>query len=615
MSAQLKFSDYQQANTDVKLTVEEQQAFLDIQHSILKMVVSNQPQAEILAELCNMAEALVPQSIASVMLIQSNQRMDVISAPTVPPEGQLLLNGLKPGPNAGTCGNAVYRNEAVFASNVHNDSRCTEICNIFDQFELNSCWSNPVRNAKGESIGSFALSSVESRSPSIFHKELLAISSYIIGIILERSKQQEQLEKMAYEDALTGLANRSGLYKDLSAFIEKSKKHGNSFGLVYVDLKRFKVLNDNFGHSFGDEILKVIGKRLLENTPDAHCLARVGGDEFVVVGNSIDAANALANKIVNALTQHITYKNYRFLLDCCVGIACYPKDGKDAETLLKNADTAMYRAKRDDLRICYYQSAFSSKAKEEFILENKLGTAIQNDELSLYFQAKVDAHSHQETGYEVLLRWHDADNKFISPAEFIPVAENTGLIIPIGEWVVKTALKHAEELMQLGSKPFNLAINISGAQLLETHINALLAHVNKSSFPNERIFFEVTETVLVKEASYASDLLEKIRQSGVKLSIDDFGMGYSSLGYLKRFKVSQLKMDKVLIDDIDTNEESLAIARAVIALGHSLGLEVVAEGVENKQQAVLLDELNCDTIQGFYFSRPTAFEEVKKRLG
>lgn len=596
--------------TSIRLTMEEQQALLNIQHSILQMVVSNRPQHEILAELCLMAEDLVPKSIATVMMMKNQEYMDIISAPSIPLDDHALLNRVKPGPTAGTCGYAVYRNEATYVYDIHADSRCLDIRNVFEHFELNACWSNPIRNIDGSSIGSFALSSSECREPSSFQKELLAISSYIIGIILERSKQQEQLEIMAYQDSLTGLANRSSLFIQLKQVIDEPKQHGNSFGLIYIDLDRFKTLNDTFGHSFGDQILKLVGKRLQASTLKASFLARVGGDQFVIISKKIEDTAAVAQNVIDALSMHINHETYNILLDCSIGIAIYPADGEDSETLLRNADTAMYRAKTHDMKICYFEPQFSSKAKEEFKIENDLRSAIKNEEFELYFQAKVDAKRHVETGYEVLIRWKNTESKFVSPMDFIPVAEKTGLIIPIGEWVVKTALSHAEELLRKSATSFNISINISGAQLEKNHIEKLLAFIDQSSMPNSSIFFEITETVLVKEGSYSSDLLKQIRASGVQLAIDDFGMGYSSLGYLKRFKVSQLKMDKILIDDIDVNEESLAIAKAVIALGSSLGLEVVAEGVETLAQANILGNLNCDTIQGFYFSKPAPFEQI-----
>lgn len=596
--------------TKIQLTIQEQQSFLDLQHSILQMVAANRPQEDILSALCLMAEILVPKSIATVMVVQNDARMKVISAPTVSLEDQVLLCGLRPGPTAGTCGNAVYRNEATFVSNVHNDERCLEIRNVFEKFELNACWSNPIRNSEGQSIGSFALSSFERRKPSAFHKELLAIAGYIIGIVLERSKQQEQLEILAYQDPLTGLANRSSFFIQLNQAIAVAKQEEKSFGIIYIDLDRFKIINDNFGHSFGDEILKLIGKRIQDNTRQASCCARLGGDEFVMIANNVEDTTVLAQNVIDAMSEHIHYQSYKFLLGCSIGIAKYPQDGVDSETLLQNADIAMYRGKRRELKVCHYKPEFSSKAKEEFVIESNLRTAIANKEFGLYLQAKVDAKTHIKTGFEMLIRWKTAEDKFISPVDFIPVAEKTGLIIPIGEWVLKTALAHAEKLLDSTNNLFTISVNISGAQLTQKHVDKLLTYVAKSPFPNEQIYFEITETVLVQEASHSSDLFEQIRASGVKLSIDDFGVGYSSLGYLKRFKVSQLKMDKTLIDDIDVNEESLAIAKAVIALGTSLGLEVVAEGVETIAQANILGQLDCDTIQGFYFSKPVPLEQV-----
>lgn len=599
-------ADFGRVQTQVHLSIEEQQAFLDIQHSILQMVAANRPQDEILAELCLMAERLVPDSLATVMLMQDHQSMDIIAAPTVAPDDQLLLNGLKPGPTAGTCGNAVYRNEAMYTSNVHSDERCGQICNVFERFELNSCWSNPVRAADGSSIGSFALSSFENREPSAFHKELLAVGGHIIGIILQRSREQAQLERMAYEDPLTGLANRGALFRELTYLLDVARKESAEVAVVQINIDRFKTLNDHFGHSFGDEILKLIGTRIQGSVQGTSFVARVGGDEFVVLTDTIAHAEETGARIIESLRDPIEYQSYRFPLSCSVGVTYFPGDGDSAEALLKNADTAVYSAKRGEQKLCRYKAELTSESVAAFRIENELRAAIENNALSLKYQAKVNAKTQRVTGYEALLRWDRSEGAPIGPAEFVPVAEKTGLIIPIGEWVVKTALKEALALYKQDPKSFSLAVNISAAQLgSREHIDILLNHISDSPIPNDSIYFEITETVMVREASYAPELLEVIRASGVRLSIDDFGMGYSSLGYLRRFNVSQLKMDKLLVDDVAIDDESLAIAKAVVALGHSLGLEVVAEGVETPEQAAALASLGCNTLQGFYFSRPS----------
>ncbi len=596
--------------TSSRLSLSQQQAILDIQHTILQMVASDQPEPDVFAKLCLMAEELLPKSLATIMLKQPNGTMNIACAPSVPIDSQQLLNGLKPGPTAGSCGNAVYENKPTFVFDALTDERCLQTCDVFAQFGLHACWSTPIKNTRGEAIGSFALSSFEIKEPGPFHKDLLAIGSCIIGILLERSQQQKELEFMAYNDALTGLANRTNLFLQLEQAIKSAREINTSFGVIFIDLNRFKNINDTFGHAVGDDVLKTISARFQHHLKNSHEMARVGGDEFVILVNKIDQIYQIADSIIDALKDPIQHRHHNLQVDCSLGVALYPNDGCDAETLLKNADTAMYHGKNNGIPICFYQPEFGNKAKLEFVIENQLRNALKQEAFELAFQAQVDTQSHVKTGFEVLLRCQTEDGNNISPEDFIPVAEKTGLIIPIGAWVVKAALSQAEQLQKKLRTTFKLSINLSAAQLVENHIDVLLALVNNSSFPNEKIYFEITETVLVDEAGHTSSLLEKIRATGIKLAIDDFGIGYSSLIYLKRLNVSQLKIDRMLINDINNNENDLAISKAVIALGRSLGLEVVAEGVETLDQATTLQQLGCHTLQGFYFSKPTLFKNL-----
>lgn len=593
------------------LSLEEQQALLEIQHSALEMVANNAPEQEVFNTLCTMAESLLPNAVASIMMRQDNGEMDVLCAPSVPPEGQLKLNGLRPGPTGGSCGNAVYTNDQVFVVDALCDARCGDTRELFKEFGLCACWSTPIRDADGLAIGSFALSSFEIRSPKDFHKQLLAVGAYIIGIILQRSKQQEMLEYMAFNDSLTGLANRTSLFNKIQALIDSSSIQNAGFALLFLDLDRFKNLNDTFGHTVGDKVLSTISQRLLVETKGIAELARVGGDEFVLLVESADKAEEVAQTVLEVLKIPLQYESHQFQIDGSIGITLFPQDGVTGEALLKNADTAMYHAKKQGRGYYYYEPLLGQQAKQAFIIESDLHRALENQEFELYYQPQVSAETQEFEGLEALIRWASPEKGIINPGDFIPIAEYTGLIIPIGEWVLATALDQAQELLSKLKKPFNLSINVSGAQLIGEHVDKLLALINASSFPNEYIELEVTETFLVQEASSSSEQLEKIKAAGVRIAIDDFGIGYSSLGYLKRFNVNTLKIDRMLVKDLNTDPDDLAITKAVIALGHSLGLKVVAEGVETEQQADTLRSLLCNSLQGFYFSKPVPFAALE----
>jgi diguanylate cyclase (GGDEF)-like protein len=605
---------FQSPVPDYHLSLDEQQAILDIQHSILEMVVSNRPDQEVFAELCLMAENLLSNAVASIMMKQPEGYMDVLCAPSVPPAGQELLNGLVPSPVGGSCGNAVFCNEPIFVIDAAKDDRCGDTRDVFKEFGLSACWSTPIRDTEGRSIGSFALSSFEIRKPGSFHKQLLAIAAHMVGIILQRSEQQKKLEFMAFNDPLTGLANRTSLFSQIEAAIHTSRANMSSFSLLFLDLDRFKNLNDTFGHTVGDEVLTIISNRLKETLGQRAVLSRVGGDEFVVLIQDDSEAAHIASLITTSLKQPIIYRSHSFKIDCSMGVASYPADGDTAEELLKNADTAMYHAKkRGGNKASFYEPALSKKAEQAFNIEHDLHNALLNNEFQLVYQTQIDCQTNKPIGVEALIRWHSPDSGLVSPADFIPIAEETGLIVPIGEWVVQEALQQMEPIFHSidTDSLLNLSINVSGAQLNGEHVDSILALINQSAIPNHCIELEITETFLVQEAESSAVQLNKIREAGVKLAIDDFGIGYSSLAYLKRFKVNTLKIDRMLINDINTDADDRAISQAVIALGHSLGLQVVAEGVETAEQAESLKQMGCDIWQGFYFSKPVPLDSLR----
>ena len=587
----------------------EQDALMQVQFQILEMVTNNCADQEVLGALCSMAEKLLPNSVASIMTIQNGSGLlDVLCAPSVPPAGIQKLNGLQPGPSGGSCGNAVFGNQATFVVDAGIDPRCEDTRETFAEFGLCSCWSNPIREADGEAIGSFALSSFEVREPGEFHKQLLAIGANIVGIILQRSKQQLLLKKYASTDPLTGLANRAELLNQINRAIQD--EHSTDFALMLLDLDQFKRLNDTFGHSVADEILVMVSKRLQREVSAEDTLARIGGDEFVLLISNqaaLDSVLTLAEQLRSVVSEPFMHDGKRLMLEVHIGVALYPSDGEDAEQLLKNAEAAAIQAKVDtSTHVLRYNPELSEQSRYHYTIENNLRSALEQNEFELHYQSQVESGTGRVCGFEALLRWKPSDGSSIGPAEFIPVAEQTGLIVPIGSWVVATALEQAELLFAEFDHPVNISINLSGAQLSSDNIDDLIQVIERSAIPNQRIELEITETFLVSEAEAAAEQLQKLKACGVRLAIDDFGIGYSSLAYLKRFKVNTLKIDRLLINDITHDKDDLSIVIAVVALGHSLGLTVIAEGVETREQAEILYHLNCDILQGYHFSKPTA---------
>lgn len=591
---------------------QEQQQLLDIQQAILEMVAGNFSEADILNRLCLMAEQLLNNSIASIMLTQPEGHMDIAYAPSVPIEGQRSLNGLVPSQFGGSCGNAVYRNKQVFVQDALNDDRCRDTFSAFKVAGICACWSTPIRDTHGTAIGSFALSSFEVRAPREFHKSLLAISGHIASIVLLKSAQQTKLEKMAFYDSLTGVYNRNFLFKQLNTSIENATENNTGFAVIFIDLDRFKSLNDTYGHIVGDQVLKDVAERTLSVIPPEATLSRVGGDEFVVIvhSNELTVATELAQEINTLIGQPFVVNNTLFELGSSAGIAQFPRQGENAEELLKNADIAMYKSKlMGGGSYCIYEASFAAETSRKFLLQQHLRHAIDNDELTVYFQPQVDAKHKHCKGFEALLRWNNESLGAVSPDEFIPIAESTGLINPIGLWVVSAAIDAYLALHDVIENSVVLAVNLSSVQLTRSHVNEIISLICDSAVPNHLIELEVTELCLIDEKT-GLQYLEKFREKGIRLAIDDFGAGYSSLNYLKTLCVTTVKIDRFLISDIADNADDIVIVEAIVNMVHTLGLSVVAEGVETKEQADLLAKMGCDTLQGYYFGHPQPTDEL-----
>ena len=605
----------QLVKADYHLSVDEQNSILHLQQSVLELVTGNSTDDAILQHICNLAENLLPNAVASVMTLQPAGHLDVICAPSVPPEGVSSLSGLIPSERGGSCGNAVYNNEPTFIVDTETDPRCDDIRDTLDAFELCACWSHPIRDSESEAVGSFALSSFTVREPQPFHQKLLAICAHLTGITLQRQRQNERLEILAYTDPLTGLANRVSLYEKIAGAIKQAKENQTSFALLFLDLDRFKNLNDTFGHSVGDDVLVMIADRLKEDYVNpSDVLARVGGDEFVLLIQddvSIPSIEARAKHLLNKIKEPILYQSNKFLIDGSIGISLFPKDGTTAEQLIKHADTAMYQAKKFlTNKVSHYQTHFSEKAEQAFTIEHDLHHALEKEEFELYFQPQIDASTMKVLGIEALIRWKPENRDMISPADFIPIAEETALIVPIGHWVIVETLRLAQPIVERSNNTIHVSINLSPVQLSDGNLDHLLNLINASPIPNHLIELEITETVLVQEAGSLKAQLDKLNSLGIRLAIDDFGSGYSSLAYLKRFNVDTLKIDRSLINDIVNDDNALAIVKAVIVMGNSLELRLVAEGIETKQQADILKDLNCGGFQGFYFARPAPIHNL-----
>lgn len=443
----------------------------------------------------------------------------------------------------------------------------------------------------------------------------------IVREISDRKRTEEKVHRLAYFDTLTGLPNRQLFHQQLSGAIERAGKNGTNVAAVYIDLDNFKRINDTLGHSFGDVVLKTIATRLDSCIRTDDCvsradsdksdmrLARLGGDEFVAILQDLESdedAVAVADRIRNELTRPVEHLGHEFVVTSSIGVSLYPRDGDDMDTLLKNADVAMYQAKsagRNSVR--FYSGTMSLRSLERLELENGLRYAIQRNELDLHYQPKIDLETGGLVGVEALLRWNHPERGNIPPSNFIPLAEECGLISTLGEWVLRKACRQVKLWQDRYQQNINIAVNVSSQQFFNSDLaNIVLKEVFDAGLSPSSLQLELTETILMNDVNETIAILNKLKQAGTSLAMDDFGTGYSSLSYLKRLPLDTLKIDRSFVMDLETNRENAAICAAIIAMAHNLDLLVVAEGVETAAQRDYLKSQDCDQIQGYLISRP-----------
>ena len=711
---------------------------LQFQRDVLEMIAIGRPTQDILDGLCELAEAMVPNSVGSIMLLDADRtQLLVRSAPNIPVEGVEALNGLQPGPNAGSCGTAVFTDEPVFVSNILTDGRWARLIHIAQRFNLQACWSMPIRSADNRVVGSFALTSFEKRPPNQFQKRILDTATYLAGIVLEREKHgeslltagvafdhmreavmvtdaqnriiqvnrafekitgytpeeaigqtpkllhsgqqdasfyhefyrslerqdewrgeiwnrrkngevypqwlsvrvvfdgsgdvhryvsvfaditdvkesQRKLWQLAHHDALTNLPNRLMLGARLEHAVRRAHRTGHRFALLYIDLDHFKNINDSLGHHAGDELLKVVSGRLASAVHEDDTIARLGGDEFVVLIEDIPDANSalrVAERLLQVLGNAFVIADKTLFVTSSVGVSMYPEDADAPDTLLQHADTAMYQAKAlGRNRIAFYAPELTRAIERRMTLEHDLRQAIAREELVLHYQPQFSADTGRLVGMEALVRWQHPERGLIPPGEFISIAEETGLIRDLGCWVTENACLQAQQWRDSGHLDFTLAVNLSPYQLHAACAQDLESLFKRTGFPPEHFEFEVTETLFVEQTGTAMSELKSMRERlGIGIAMDDFGTGHSSLSKLKQLPIGKVKIDQSFVRDLPDDRDDVAIARAIILMAHTLGLTVVAEGVETKAQQAFLCESGCDHMQGYLFAKPMPADEL-----
>ncbi len=595
------------------------------QAQILEMIAMSAPLGDVLERLVLLIESQFKGILASVQLLdETGTRLRHGAAPSLPDSYNKAIDGASIGPNAGSCGTSAYRREPVFVADVMTDPRWEDYKDLAAEHGLRSCWSTPILSHKGKILGTFAIYASEVREPAEVEAGLaglIDVATRIAGIAIERKQAEDRIHFMANHDALTGLPNRALLNDRLSQAILYAQRYDRWVTALFVDLDNFKFINDSLGHNAGDELLKTVARRMVSCIRATDTVVRIGGDEFVIVlfdqPKDVDVISEIVRKIQSAIAEPVRLEGHDLSVTSSIGIANYPNDGVDTDALLANADAALYRAKdvgRDNFQ--FYTSELNAKVHEKFLLQEELRNAVARSELVLHYQPQVDLRTGRVFALEALVRWRHPKLGLVPPIKFIPMAEGSGLIVPIGNWVLREACRQNKAWQDAGLPPVVVGVNVSARQFREKTLVAQVASVLKESrLEAKYLELEVTESVIMQDVDLAVATMKELQGLGVHLSIDDFGTGYSSLCALKSFPVSRLKIDKSFIDGLLDNENDKAVADAVVSLGRTLNLRVIAEGVETDAQAAFLRSIHCDEMQGYLFSKPLPAMGVEELLG
>ncbi len=596
------------------------------QASILEMIATSVPLSETLAEICRMVEGQLPGMRCTVLLVSAeNSMLRHGAAPSFPPSFVRALDGLPIAEGSAACGTAAARGEVVVSTDLATDPSFARYADLVRDQSLRACWSTPIcASSDGRVLGTFAVYLDEPRAPTAAEETVVESVLQLASIAIERNAFDGRLSHQAHHDPLTALPNRTLFGELLEHALRRSQRSGSALAVLFLDLDRFKVINDSLGHDAGDELLRVLAQRLAAVLRPGDVVSRFGGDEFTVLCEDLVPSAAdqqtigVAERLLDALREPFLLDDEEQFVSASIGIAIGLTGLERPEALVRDADAAMYRAKeRGKSRYEVFDEEMRERARERHEIENALHRAVARGEFRVFFQPVISLTDGTCIGVEALVRWQHPDRGLLAPRDFLAQAEETGLMVPIGGLILEEACARAVEWRRSVPDPgrFRLSVNLSGRQLVHADLAARVAQVlEQTSLEPSSLCIEITETVLMEEVDAGIAAVKALKALGVRVSIDDFGTGYSALGYLRQFPVDEVKIDRTFVERLGTEPEDAAIIAAVVSLGNVLGVTVIGEGVETAAQLDTLRALGVDAAQGFLFAPPQPAADLTPRL-
>lgn len=584
---------------------------LNGQNAVLQMIAKGAPIQDVLQQIVNTIERFSPGHPCSILLLDEEKKHLYHGAAShLPNEYITAINGAAIGENQGSCGTAAYLKKPVMTTDIKQDPTWANYRDIALKHGLKACWSTPVFDNDRNVLGTFAMYYHHVSAPTSMDKRIIQEATDLASLAIQHYKAKNQIQQLAYHDYLTGLPNRRQFRRVLDETIAHSPDETHA--LLFLDLDRFKFINDSFGHKSGDELLKMIVGRIQSRLDDTVLFSREGGDEFTILLKSADEQQAdnMAKIVLDEFRAPFTLFENDLFITASIGISLYPRDGLQEEELFRKADIAMYEAKKRGRNSYeFYTNTLDRQSLKKLKTESELRTALDRGELFLVYQPVHNLCTGQLQGAEALIRWNSRHFGLVSPADFIPLAEETGLIIPIGEWVIRTACRQLNIWQTLGQPIQSISVNLSISQFYQHNLAGMIESIlQETGVHPSHVTCEITESMTM-DTDNAAAVLHSLKSLGVSISIDDFGTGYSSLSYLQKLPIDTLKIDQSFVRDIAVNESAEKIATTIILMAHHLGLHVVAEGVETAEQLQILKDYRCNAAQGYLLGRPVPPDE------
>ena len=591
-----------------------------LQHRVMEAMARDRPLIEVLEMVCEEVERIAPEVAASILRVDAQGLLHPLAGPSLPFSYSSMLDGVAIGPNVGSCGTSAWLKQPVLVSDIAIDPLWEDYRDLVLPLGYRACWSSPILDKDGEVIGTFAFYYRDAGVgvASEYHRQLVDACTHLCALAMEREQARLRIRQLAFYDALTGLPNRSLLQAKAEQVLATAERADQKAAVLFIDLDRFKQVNDSLGHPAGDELLCVVASRVKEVLRSSDIAGRLSGDEFVVVlpECSSEDVGVVIERLQGLLSQPLNLQDTSLAVSASIGVAMFPQDGRDMETLLHRADMAMYQAKSSGRgRFSFFSSEMNRLTQERLALENALRQALNDGDLHLHYQPQVEMETGRLYGVEALARWRHPTLGDISPARFIPLAEECGLIADLGRWALTEACRQLSQWRAQGLNVPCVAVNLSPSNFHNLDLPHMIADtLQRNALEPADLTLELTESILLDTNISTMKTIEAVHAQGIRLSMDDFGTGYSSLSYLRRLPVSELKLDRSFVADLETDEAARALSTAILGIGRSLSLTVVAEGVETAGQNIMLREQGYPVAQGYLFSRPLSARDFVQWL-